>query len=65
MKKAISWGDEIRRMSDREMAEFIVTLHPNGACNWCIYKGDCHSSTDAKCVEGVEAFLGMIIRYEE
>ena len=65
MEKVISAGDEIRRKSDRELAEFMVRLNRCGVCHWCIHKVDCYSSTNEKCVTGVKAFLGKTVRYEE
>ena len=65
MEKAISVGDEIRRKSDRELAEFMIRLSRRGKCNWCIHKKDCYRCDDEKCFNGVKSFLGKTVRYEE
>ena len=61
----VSVGDEIRQKSDEELATFIEIVSRCGRCQWCIHKRDCYRSDDKKCAQGVKAFLGKTVMYEE
>ena len=61
----VSVGDEIRQKSDEELAAFIETVSRCGRCQWCIHKRNCYRSDDKKCAQGVKAFLGKTVMYEE
>ena len=60
-----SAGDEIRQKSDEELATFIEIVSRCGRCQWCIHNRDCYLSDDKKCAQGVKAFLGKTVMYEE